>query len=368
MNPTLLERTLELAVAIQQIPAPTFEEARRAAFIHQRFLQEGFTDVHTDPVGNVYARLPGLGKAPPLVVTAHLDTVFPAATELQLQRQEGRILGPGIGDNSIGLAGLFALGWALRAPEGGFTDIPGDIWLVANVGEEGLGNLHGMRAVVERFGGDVTAYLVLEGMALGQVYHRGLGVRRYQITAETAGGHSWIDYGKPSAIHELAKLIHRITELPLTTEPRTTLNVGVISGGSSVNSIAARATCLLDLRSEESDALELLEASLAALIRDANREGVRVAAEVVGERPAGALPLSHRLVQLGVRCLEAHGIRARPNIGSTDANLPLSRGFPAICLGLTTGGGAHTLQEWIDTQPLRQGLAQLIDFVRLAFA
>ncbi len=367
MSKALLEQTIELAIAVQQIPAPTFGETLRAAFISRQFLEQGYSDVSVDSAGNVYARLPGEGKSPPLVISAHLDTVFPEGTDLKLSRGVDRIQGPGIGDNALGVAGLFVIGWALGVPAAGFSHLPGDVWLVANVGEEGLGDMRGMRAIVDRFGAAVRAYLVLEGLALGQVYHRGLGVRRYQITVETAGGHSWVDHGKPSAIHELARLVSQLAELPLTEDPRTTLNVGVISGGSSVNTIAAQASCLVDLRSEDTSALQMLDARFVALAQAANRPGVQVTARVVGERPVGALPLSHWLVQLGVRCLEKHGVRARPNIGSTDANLPLSRGLPAICLGLTTGGGAHTAQEWIDIPPLQQGLAQLIDFVQQVF-
>ena len=368
MESSLILRTLDLAASIQQIPAPTFDEARRAAYVYERFQDEGLPDVSMDDAGNVYARLPGSGSAPPLVVSAHLDTVFPADTELSICRSAQTIAGPGIGDNSLGVASLFFLVWALRSPITGLTSLPGDIWLAANTCEEGLGDLVGMRAVVDRFGAQARAYLILEGMALGQVYHRGLGVRRYRIEAETAGGHSWVDFGEPSAIHALAHLVARLAAIPLPQEPRTSLNVGIFSGGTSINTIAAQAYCLLDLRSEDRKTLDSLATKVEDMVDEANQPGkAMVKASLVGSRPVGALPLSHPLVSLAIRCLELQGIQPHPNIGSTDANLPLSRGLPAVCLGVTKGSGAHTTGESVETRPLRQGLAQLLEFVKSVY-
>jgi len=364
MNAALLTRVVDLAVAIQQIPAPTFAEAQRAAFLRLLFEQQGLSDVIMDELGNVVGRIPGMGLQPPLVVTAHTDTVFPTSTDLRLQRQAERIYGPGIGDNSLGVAGLIGLTWALQEQK---ITLPGDLWLAANVGEEGLGNLCGMRRVVDRFGERALAYIILEGMALGQVYHRGLGVQRFRITAHTAGGHSWVDFGHPSAIHELTGLVTRLTAIPLPKHPRTSLNVGLIGGGTSVNTIAAEAWLELDLRSESERALLALHQQVDALARGAEREGVRVSIEPIGDRPVGKIAASHSLVRLVKRCLETHGIKPSLSIGSTDANLPLSRGLPAVCLGLTTGGGAHTLQEYINTAPLQNGLSCLVDIVRGVF-
>jgi len=359
---------LDLAVEIQQIPAPTFDEGQRAEFVRQRFQFEGLSEVSIDPVGNVFGCLPGKGSKLPLVVSAHLDTVFPQGTSLQVNRQGERISGPGIGDNSLGVAGLFGLVWELGArrveSETRASRLPGDVWLVANVGEEGLGDLRGMQAVADRFGGGVQAYLILEGMALGQIYHRGLGVQRYRITFQTMGGHSWVDYGQPSAVHELAGLINRLTAIPLPERPRTSLNVGTITGGTSVNTIAAQAELLLDLRSEEPQSLAALAAEVEALVSGTNRTGVRCEAQVVGRRPAGQIAADHPLVRLAARCLQELGIQPRLNIGSTDANVPLSRGYPAICLGLTSGAGAHTTEEYIFTSPLAKGMAQLVSVVQ----
>jgi tripeptide aminopeptidase len=360
----LLSRILSLAVEIQQVPAPTFHEAQRAAFLHQRFQAEGLEDVETDPLGNVYARLPGTESRRPVVVSAHSDTVFPKETDLSVRRENGLIYGPGIGDNSLGVAGLFGLVWALRE---GSIELPGDLWLVANVGEEGLGDLCGMKAVVDRFNSQPLAYLVLEGMALGQVYYHGLEVRRYRITVQTLGGHSWVDYGRPSAIHELAKLVVRITGLELPKTPRTTLNVGVISGGTSINTVAARASLELDLRSEDGVVLQGLVDKVHRFVQDANQGDVRVNAELIGQRPSGKISLQHPLLRLALRTLESQGFQPRYNVGSTDANIPLSRGLPAICIGLTNGGGAHTVDEYIQTAGLEKGMKQLLMLVEGAY-
>ena len=362
---TQIERLLDLAIAVQQVPAPTDHERRRAGFVRSHFETDGLADVTLDAVGNVLARLPGSGQERPLVVTAHLDTVFPSGTDLDVLRQPGRISGPGIGDNSIGVAGLSALAWLLQ--ERGIR-LPGDVWLVANVGEEGLGNLRGMKAVVERFEGRAKAYVVLEGMALGQVYHRALGVRRYRIRMHTPGGHSWIDYGRPSAVHELSALAARITALKVPSAPRTTLNVGKIAGGTSVNTIAAEAELELDLRSERWETLAAVAAQVEQLAIATRREGVEVEVTIIGERPAGELPAQHPLVRLAQACLQEEGLPSNLNIGSTDANQPLSQGLPAVTIGLTTGSGAHTVHEYINIEPLAKGLEQLVRLVSRMWA
>ena len=372
-DPQIIEAVLDLAVQIQQIPAPTFEEGQRAGFMLQQFIHLGITESFMDDVGNVYARIKGKGENPPVVVSAHLDTVFPAGTDLSITRTDDRIAGPGIGDNSVGLAALFGLAMVFRAQDQVPLAIPslgGDLWLVANVSEEGLGNLTGMKAVVDRFGREALAYLILEGMSLGQIYHRGLGVKRYRIHVHTPGGHSWVDYGSPSAIHHLADLVVKIKAIPLPVEPRTSLNVGVISGGTSVNTIAADANLLLDLRSVSPRVLVNVSNQVEELVHLADLRGgeeVKVEAVVIGSRPAGEIPSDHPLVQLGIACSAVHGQKIKLNIGSTDTNEPLSRGLPAICIGLTSGRGAHTLSEYIDTKPLERGLWILSDLVQSVF-
>jgi acetylornithine deacetylase/succinyl-diaminopimelate desuccinylase-like protein len=360
----IAEQVIERAIEIQQIPAPTFGEMKRAEFVRDLFKGEGLEDISIDEVGNVYGRwtrAKGRGEpGKPLIVSAHLDTVFPVNTSLAVKREGEKIFGPGLGDNSLGVAALFGLLWALRERN---VEPGGDIWLVANVGEEGLGNLQGIKAVVERFGGDVQAYLVLEGLALGHIYHRAVGVKRYRVTARATGGHSWSDYGKPSAIHELAKLIVQLTSLELPGHPRTTMNVGKISGGTSVNVIASEACLDLDLRSEGQASLTQLILAVERLIQHANRSDIQMDAEVIGERPAGEMSPVHPLVRLAEDCLREQGLNPILTSGSTDANMPLSKGHPAIVLGISTGGSAHTVKEYIHTGPVQKGLEQLVRFV-----
>ena len=392
---TLAERVIDLAIQIQQIPAPTFSESERAEFVRGLFESEGL-EVSVDQVGNVYGRWPmddgqkskvegrrrrsewrsriEGSKVKPLIVSAHLDTVFPVETDLRVTRRDELIHGPGLGDNSLGVAALLGLLWGLRervpplplgdreAPQrGGWGE--GDIWFVANVGEEGLGDLRGMKAVMDRFGSNVQAYLVLEGLALGHIYHRALGVKRYRVTAKTPGGHSWSDYGKPSAIHELSKLVVELTSMKLPETPRTTMNVGKISGGTSVNVIASEAWLELDLRSEGQEQLADLISGVEKKIQEASRSDVTFEAEVIGARPAGEINPDHPLIQLALECVREQGIEPVLTTGSTDANIPLSLGYPALVLGITTGGGAHTTNEFINPAPIEKGIQQLVRFV-----
>ena len=356
----VVERLLELAIQIQQIPAPTFHEQKRAAYVRDLFAAGGLDEVCIDETGNVLARWAGTGDAKPLIISAHLDTVFPLDTSLRVSRGAEVVHGPGLGDNSLGVAALFGLLWSLR--ERGVRR-SGDIWFVANVCEEGLGDLRVMKAVVERFGSDVHAYLVLEGLALGHVYHRAVGVKRYRVTARTSGGHSWSDYGQPSAVHELARLVVELASLSLPTHPRTTMNVGKISGGTSVNVIASEASFDLDLRSEGQASLAALISAVERLIHKENRPGVNIETQVIGQRPAGEIPPHHPLVTLAVDCLREQDLDAGLISGSTDANVPLSKGYPAIVLGVTTGGSAHTVHEYIHTAPIAKGMEQLVSFV-----
>lgn len=358
---TITQRLIDLTTHIQQIPAPTFHEGPRGEFVRKLFERENLKDVSMDTLGNVYARLPGKQiKAKPLIVSAHLDTVFPSSINLQIKKEARRIFGPGIGDNSLGVAALFGIVWSLRERNIGLTH---DVWFVANVGEEGLGDLCGMRGVVERFGAGVLGYLVLEGLAYGHVYHRAIGVKRYRITAKTAGGHSWSDYGQPSAVHELAALVTKLTSVRLPRVPRTTMNVGTIHGGTGVNVLAAEARCELDLRSEDPLALAALTRQMEDMLIHAGRDGVKIMAEVIGERPAGEISANHAFVKLAVDCVSGQGMSAVLTAGSTDANIPLSQNVPAIVMGISTGGGAHTVDEYIDLEPISRGVSAVIDFV-----
>jgi acetylornithine deacetylase/succinyl-diaminopimelate desuccinylase-like protein len=359
------KRLIEMAIAIQQVPAPTFLEEKRAEFVRSRLAEEGLRDISVDNVHNVYARLPGRDASlPALVVSAHLDTVFPAETELRLTRDAERIHGPGIGDNSFGVAALFGLLWSLR--ERGLQ-LPGDVWLVGNAGEEGLGDLRGMKAVVERFQDRPRAYLVLEGMAFGHIYHRAIAVHRYRISVTTAGGHAWSDYGQPSAVHELTALASQIAVFELPIHPRTTLNVGRIEGGTGVNVLASHASLDLDMRSEDPAVLAELVARVDALIAGANRSGVKVETESIGQRPGGQIPATHPLVLAAVESFRELGVDPHLIGGSTDANVPLSKGHPSVVMGVTSGGGAHTLKEFVNIEPIETGMEAIVRMVEKIF-
>ena len=238
----------DLIVTIQQIPSPTFAERDRAAFIEARFAEIGLKNVTRDSMDNVFGRLPGKSPAlsSPVILSAHSDTVFPAETDLTVKREESYLYGPGIGDNSAGVAGLLFLAQTMNMlgiqPEA-------DLWFVSNVGEEGMGDLRGMRAVVQRFGKEAI-YIIVEGGSYGQIMHKAIGVSRFRIEIETDGGHSWGSFGQPSAVHELGHLISALDEMKVPSRPRTTYNVGLVEGGTTINSIAASSSLLLDLRSE----------------------------------------------------------------------------------------------------------------------
>ncbi len=345
------ERVAQQAVAIQQVPAPTFDEAARARVVWRRFREMGLSDVGMDGESNVFARVPGREAGPALLLSAHLDTVFPLGTDLTVQQEGERLQGPGIADNSLGVAGLLALAEQLRQ-----SRPRRDVWLAANVGEEGLGNLQGMWAVMRRLEPLLGAAVVLEGGALGSVIHRGIGVQRRRLTVETAGGHAWSDFGTPSAIQELCRIGAAIAALTVPTTPRTSYNLGTIEGGSSINTIAPTASALLDLRSEEPAMLQRLAAQIDAILDMVRREGVTVRSEQIGNRPAGGIAPTHPLVRASVESLAWVGCDASLSAASTDANVPLAMGVPAVCIGMAQGHNAHRLDEYVELGALAQGL------------
>jgi len=356
---------IDWIIAVQQIPAPTFHEVQRAKYIESQFVRLGLKDVWRDNVNNVYGRFPGSNPSAnkPVIISAHSDTVFPPDTNLQVDRRNNMIYGPGIGDNSTGVGGLFAIADTLRS----FDLQPrADLWFVSNVCEEGLGDLRGMRAVVDHFGRQAT-YIVVEGGLFGQIAHEAVGVRRFRIDVETPGGHSWGSFGTASAIHEISHLIAAIARLNVPEKPKTTYNVGVIEGGTSINTIASSAAMLLDLRSENAAELERLVNLVSDIVlrtqkRAARRKnGVIFSIEPVGSRPAGRIPRNTPIVRWAEEALRFSGSRSVIYVaGSTDANIPLSLGIPSVCIGLTESANSHRLDENIDPERLPCGLKQLL--------
>lgn len=356
--PDLVSWVIEQAIAIQQIPAPTFAEEPRAQHVARQFDSLGLESIHMDERFNVYGVLPGKNRTlSGVMISAHTDTVFPTETDLSLKRENGTIYGPGLGDNSLGVAGMLGLAEFLRRVE---ITPDCDLRFVATAREEGLGDLGGIKWAFEREQPYIKAVINLEGLAFGHIYHAGIAVRRLHITAHTGGGHSWIHFGRPSAIHSIVDLGARITALKPPENPRTTYNIGMIDGGQSINTIAAQSSMWLDLRSEARDALEALERQVRDHIATLTTSELHFEVEVVGDRPAGFIPPDHPLVLMALAALDTVGHSGSLETGSTDANVPLSAGCPAVTIGITQGGNAHRIDEFIKIDQIDAGLKQLI--------
>ncbi len=350
--------TIEQAISLQQIPAPTFAEKPRAEYVVQQFRALGLEQIDIDRLYNVYGLLPGRQSTQRgVMLAAHTDTVFPPETDLTIHRDGDLIYGPGLGDNSLGVAGILGAVSGLRRsgimPER-------DLWIVATTREEGLGDLGGMRAAFKRMQPRVASVINVEGLAFGHVYHAGIAVRRLKISARTPGGHSWLHFGRPSAIHAIVQLGARITAIDPPQNPRTTYNIGLIEGGQSINSIATQAAIWLDMRSEERGALAAFEQRVRDQIAALSSPDVQFSIEIVGDRPAGSIATNHPLVEQALAALMQVGMRGTLETGSTDGNVPLSEGCPAVTVGISRGGNAHRLDEYIEVSPVASGLRQLI--------
>lgn len=342
---------------ICEIPAPTFHEEARAAYLERRLAEAGLEGVHRDRVGNVIGRRRGRHGEPSIILAAHLDTVFPAETEITVRRTADALYGPGIGDNSSSLGALI---WVARILDMAGVKLERDIVFCATVGEEGLGDLRGMKEIMASMGDRVACVIPLDG-SLGGLVHEAVGSRRFRLRVTAGGGHSWGAFGAPSAIHSLGRIIARISELQVPRDPKTTYNVGVISGGTSVNTIAASAECLLDLRSVDREELEKLEKRVMAIVDQVSADtAVDTSSELLGDRPAGTISADHPLC-LMVRAIHQYlGIVTKTYPSSTDANVPLSMGIPSVSIGVTTGANGHRVDEYIFTDPLDKGMQQVI--------
>ena len=362
------------------IAAPPFGEGPRAAWFLERFAALGLSNVHLDEAGNALAELghtKGATEEPCILISAHLDTVFPAGTVCTPTEAETRMLAPGICDNAAGLTGLLAIAAALQ-----FAGIvpPVPILFAANVGEEGEGDLRGMKHLFKTgaYRDRLSTAIALEGSGTGAVVTRALGSRRFRVNVNGPGGHSWSDAGAPNPILILSQVLAAIGTMPLPETPRTTLNFGLISGGTSINSIPESAMALLDLRSTDPAQLMASEAMVREICAGfastvVNHPSLRVSLELIGDRPAATLPEDSPLLQT-IRAVDRLlAVRTEPRIGSTDANLPLSLDIPAVAIGAGgTGGGIHTLQEWYDPTgretALRRILLTLLDSAELLAA
>jgi tripeptide aminopeptidase len=370
-EPQLSHWQLEMA----RIAAPPFGEGPRAAWLAERFRELGLDDVRIDDVGNVFGIHPGFGRRY-IALSAHIDTVFPAGTPLNIRQQGTRLFGPGVSDNGAGVTAMLAIVALLRSVRIRHS-LP--FLFIGNVGEEGEGDLRGMRHIfaTPRWKDSIAYSLILDGAGSDTVVAEALGSRRFEIIVRGPGGHSWSDFGAPNPIVILARAIESFCQTPVPTTPKSTFNVGVIRGGTSVNSIPESASMRVDLRSTSKAELEKLERSLRICLDHAvsaeqhfgesrgstQRKTHSVTSEVVviGDRPAGELGPNARILQV-LGAVDAHlGNVAQVQRASTDANIPLSLGREAVAIGGGgSGGGAHTLQEWFDCSGRELGLKRIL--------
>ena len=353
---------------LTEIPAPAFQEGQRAAVLKTLFSAAGLT-VQVDATGNVIGELRGVNEKEIVVLSAHLDTVFPAGTDVKVRREGSRMLAPGISDNGTGLAALAAIARALQEAQ---IKPQRTILFVADVGEEGEGNLRGMRALVDAYRSRLKAVIVLDGAGTDHVTTIALASRRLEVIISGPGGHSWSDFGMPNPINALVRGSMRFINTKVPGSPRTTFNLGQIDGGTSINSIPYQARLKVDVRSESESELARLESalreSMAAGVRDEmesprdrSRGKLEWKVELLGSRPGGELAAGSPLLA-ALRASDAMvENESRIERSSTDANIPLSLGIDAISIGAGgNGGGAHSLQEWYDPAGREMGLKRAL--------
>lgn len=359
----------DLQLQVTSIAAPFHGEAARSEWLAKRFAELALSDVHQDELGNVFGIRPGSDpNAPYIALSAHLDTVFPPDTAISARRDADKLYGPGISDNSSGIIALLALTGAMHA-----AVIPNraPILFIGNVGEEGEGDLRGMRHIFQqpKWSARIASLVVLDGAGTDTIVAEGLGSRRYEVVIRGHGGHSWSDFGAANPIVGLARVIDRFTRTPVPSTPKTTYNIGIISGGTSVNSIPESATMRVDTRSASVAELDRLERVLHEAVDEVipeltgrkRQELLTAEVRVIGNRPAADLPADSQLLKT-IRAVDAHlNNTARIQRASTDANVPLALGREAIAIGAGgAGGGAHTVHEWYDPAGRDLGLKRIL--------
>ena len=359
----------DLQLQVTSIAAPPWGEAARSDWLKARFAELSLADVHQDEIGNVFGTRPGSDpKAPYIALSAHLDTVFPAGTGISVRRDGDKLYGPGVSDNSSGIVALLAIAAAMHA-----AVIPNSapILFIGDVGEEGEGDLRGMRHIFQqpKWSANIASLVVLDGAGTDTIISEGLGSRRYEVTIRGHGGHSWSDFGVANPIVGLARVIDRFTRTSVPATPKTTYNIGIISGGTSVNSIPESATMRVDTRSASVEELDKLEHALHEAVDQVipeltgrkRQELLTAEVRVIGNRPAADLPADSQLLKT-IRAVDAQlKNTAKIQCASTDANVPLSLGREAIAIGAGgTGGGAHTIHEWYDPAGRDLGLKRIL--------
>lgn len=345
----VVERTKELAA----VPAPSLREHARASVVEGWWTTQ-FEEVVVDGIGNVWARA-RQGPEPAIIVAAHLDTVFGYDITHVVKERNGRLHGPSVGDDSVAVAALGAIAELL-------PPVCGHVWLLATVGEEGLGNLAGIRHAIANPISPIGTIIALEGNWLGRVCTTAVGSIRYRITLRGPGGHAWEAADADSAVHGAARIIAALDTAPLPDGGKSSINVGIISGGTAINARASEAHFEVDLRSFSSDALKELDKTLFRLIA-ANKHDLEEEWDCIGSRPAGFIESDHELVLAALEALADVDIATELTAGSTDANAAHAAGIPAVALGITFGAQEHTIDEWIEVSPIATGLQALADTI-----
>jgi acetylornithine deacetylase/succinyl-diaminopimelate desuccinylase-like protein len=374
------EAITEEQIRICSIPAGPFTEHERCEYLRKQFLEIGLSEVEIDEEGNCIGLFTGASEHPLMVVSAHLDTVFSKDTDFTIKRVGQRLLAPGISDDGCGLVALLALSDALIRTG---TKTRGSILFVGTVGEEGEGNLRGVRYLCTKgkWSGQIDAFLSFDGPGIDRITNQALGSHRYKVTLTGSGGHSWGDFGVPNPVHALGNAIAKLANYPLPKTARTTFNVGRINGGTSVNSIPAEASFDVDLRSVDEVELQRLDAYFRRVVLEAvERENsskrigdadLVLKLELVGERPSGQTAPDAPLVELAREATKVFGVEAQLDQASTDSNVPISLGIPSITIGAGgTSAGSHTLDEWYEPlnrdEGLKRGLLVVLGSVGLA--
>jgi acetylornithine deacetylase/succinyl-diaminopimelate desuccinylase-like protein len=354
------ERLVEDAIRICEVPAPTGDEGERGRVVAS-MLEACGARVETDSAGNVIGEIPGEPGLPCVALAAHLDTVFPDLDLIEVVTEDGWLHAPGIGDNSMGVAALVAC--ARDLPRTGL----GRILLAATVGEEGIGDLRGARHLVSERGGEIDAFLAVEGAMRDAVVTGGVGSERLEITVAGPGGHSWGDAGAPSALAGASALVLDLYDLALPEEPKTTVNVGTLTSGNSINSIAETAVLELDLRSLDQDVVaDLRDRAVARILARFPGDGALTASfRRIGSRPAGRIAADHPLLDHVRAAREEAGLAVADEFASsTDANIPLHAGIPATCVGIGIGEDGHRRTERLRIDGLAEGYAAMLAAVR----
>lgn len=362
------QEALELLIELAQIPAPSNHEEQRAAFCKDWLEKQGAEGVYIDEALNVIYPVGCTQRGPLSVYMAHSDVVFPDTEPLPLEIRDGRICCPGIGDDTANVAALLMT--AKYIAERKLQPAENGVLLVVNAGEEGLGNLKGVRRIIADFGSRIREFVSFDDHDCCGV-NRAVGSSRYRIAVDTEGGHSFGDFGHRNAIAELAAVIQRLYAVKVPELGKTTYNVGTISGGTSVNTIAQHAEMLYEFRSDAKESLKIMQAQMDAILAEFRSTGLQITVATVGERPCGVAVDADREAALMDRACAAairhYGKSIRFGSGSTDCNIPLSMGIPSICVGCYFGGGAHTREEYVQLDSLLPGLKVAFELILYHF-